>query len=245
MAIATRMQHTVMMLGWPTALLYWLAQAISRTSGGRWQLYAYRYVAQQVGQQVTLGTLLDARGGDITIASMAAGAPLPAGYPRGESVVAARHAQGARSLAAWRRGRLAGFLWLIEGGYDEDEVRARFELPASDACWDFDVWVHPDERLGFVFVRLWEAAQQVLCRRGVHWSCSRISAFNAASRRAHAAMGARPLGSALFLRCGSWQWMVATIPPQLHLSRRANRRPVIRLDTSKLITTPTIDEETG
>lgn len=241
MAIAMRLQHTLKALGWPTALLYWLAQAIHRASGGRWQLHAYRYVAQQVRQRALLG----AQGSDIDIRCMTAGAPLPAGYPRAASVVAARHAQGARSLTAWRHGRLAGFLWLIDGGYDEDEVRVRFELPAH-ACWDFDVWVHPDERLGYVFARLWEGARQALRERRVLWTCSRISVFNPGSQRAHAAIGIKPLGSALFLRCGSWQWMVATKAPHFHLSRSASERPVVRFDTTTLAalaTTATIDEE--
>ena len=55
-----------------------------------------------------------------------------------------------------------------------------------------------------------------------------ISAFNAASLRAHARLGARRLGSATFLRCGRWQWMLATRPPYFHLSRHAAAFPRLR-----------------
>jgi GNAT superfamily N-acetyltransferase len=125
---------------------------------------------------------------------------------------------------------LAGFLWLIADAYQEDEVRARYRLASSRASWDFDVWVRPEERLGWVFRRLWEAARQHLRARGVRWTCSRISAFNAASLRAHAQIGTVTLGHAVFLRCGAWQWMIATLRPWFHLSRSPSSFPQLTFD---------------
>lgn len=118
--------------------------------------------------------------------------------------------------------------------YQEDEVRVRYRLPRADTSWDFDVWIHPDERLGWAFPRLWEAARQQLRERGVRWTCSRISAFNAASLRAHARIGHVRLGDALFVRCGGWQWMFSTVAPYFHLSCNAASFPQLTFDTSAL-----------
>ncbi|HEX8406057.1 MAG TPA: hypothetical protein VF670_15645 [Duganella sp.] len=226
------LRHTLAQLGWLNALLYWLGRSLAGASGGRWTLYRYRFVAQYVGDAPASRVV--GRGADITIGPYLPDEPLPDGYPRPEPVVRARFAQGARSLSAWRNGRLAGFLWLVPDAYHEDEVRARFRLASPRSSWDFDVWIDPDERLGWVFPRLWEAARAQLRAGGIRWTCSRISAFNPASLRAHARIGTVPLGEALFVRCGGWQWMFATLAPYFHLSRDPASFPQLMFDTSTL-----------
>lgn len=206
--------------------LYLLARVLEKLSGGRWALFRYLFVAQYVDDT----PLAPMRGADIQVVVPPQDAPLPPDYPRPLQVVQARYAQGAQTLSAWRNGRLAGFLWLIADAYQEDEVRVRYRLASSRIGWDFDVWVRPEERLGWVFRRLWEAARQDLRRRGVRWTCSRISAFNAASLRAHAQIGTVPLGHAVFLRCGAWQWMVASLRPYFHLSRSPASFPQLTFD---------------
>ncbi|MYM97507.1 GNAT family N-acetyltransferase [Duganella vulcania] len=228
--MTTGLRHTYLQLGWFNAILYWLGHVLAAASAGTWTLHRYQFVAQYVGDT----TLCAARGQDIHIREHAPADGMPDDYPRPEPVVRQRFAQGACSLTAWRDDRLAGFLWLIPEAYLEDEVRVRYRLASSRASWDFDVWVRPEERLGWVFPRLWEAARCHLRRRGVRWTCSRISAFNPASLRAHARIGVVGLGSAIFLRCGSWQWMCATLAPYFHLSRRPSSFPQLTFDTSPL-----------
>ncbi|MFS2002582.1 GNAT family N-acetyltransferase [Duganella sp. CT11-25] len=228
--MTTGLRQTIAQLGWPNAALYALARLLDKLSAGRWALYRYHFVAQYIGDT----PLSPARGRDIEIRmSSVADAPLD-GYPRPQAVLRGRYAQGALSLMAWRNGHLAGFLWLILDGYQEDEVRVRYRLASSRSCWDFDVWVRPDERLGWVFLRLWEAARRHLRQHGVRWSCSRISAFNPASLRAHAQIGTVRLGGALFLRCGGWQWMIASLAPYFHFSRDPASFPQLMFDTSAL-----------
>jgi len=222
----TGLRFTLAQLGWLNTAWYALARLLARLSGGRWTLLRYIFVAQYVSDT----PLEPLRGADIEIRQPAAGDPLPPGYPRPPQVVRDRYAQGAQTLEAWRNGQLAGFLWLIAGAYQEDEVRVRYRLASSRAGWDFDVWVRPEQRLGWVFRRLWEAARQHLRRRGVHWTCSRISAFNAASLRAHAHIGVVRLGHAVFLRCGAWQWMIASLRPYFHLSRHPASFPQLVFD---------------
>lgn len=230
--MSTGLRHTLAQLGWPNAALYWLGRALDKASAGRCTLHRYRFVAQYVGD-TPLGPSAR-RGADIDIRAHLPDEPPPDGYPRPHAVVKARFAQGAHSLTAWRGGRLAGFLWLVLDAYQEDEVRARYLLAAPNASWDFDVWVHPDERLGWVFPRLWESARGLLRQRGIRWTCSRISAFNPASLRAHARIGTVSLGEALFIRCGDWQWMFASLAPYFHLSRNAASFPRLTFDTSAL-----------
>ncbi|NYE60121.1 GNAT superfamily N-acetyltransferase [Duganella sp. 1224] len=228
--MSKRLRLTLAQLGWLNTALYLLARGLERASGGRWALYRYLFVAQHVSD----APLSPMRGADIDIRSPGAGAPLPEDYPRPASVVRGRYAQGARTLTAWRAGRLAGFLWMIPRAYQEDEVRVRYRLASAGASWDFDVWVRPEERLGWVFRRLWEAARQQLRAQGVRWTCSRISAFNPASLRAHAHIGVVRLGHAVFLRCGRWQWMMCSLRPYVHLSRHPASFPQLIFDTSQL-----------
>ena len=223
----TQWQKNIAQLGWLNAVLYGLARLLDTASHGRWGLYRYHFVAQYLAD----APLRPLRGADITVLM---DEQKLADYPRPPSVIAARYGQGARSLSAWRKGRLAGFIWLIMHAYQEDEVRARFRLASPRACWDFDVWVHPDERLGWTFRRLWEAARAHLRARDVRWSCSRISAFNPGSLASHAHIGLVRMGGALFLRCGTWQWTCASLPPYFHLSRNARMYPEFIFDTSTL-----------
>jgi len=230
--MATNLRQTLAQMGWQNATLYWLARVLERASGGHWRIHRYHLVAQYLGET----SLIGARGRDIDIQPHDPQAALPCGYPRAARVVAARHAQGARSLQAWRDGRLAGFLWLVHGAYQEDEVRARFELASPQSCWDFDVWIAPEQRLGLTFARLWDAARAQLRQRGTHWTCSRISAFNPGSLRAHTGLGPglTRLGSALFICCGGWQWMFSSVAPRFHLSRSPSSFPRLTFDTGAL-----------
>ncbi len=56
-------------------------------------------------------------------------------------VLAYRYRQGAICLAAISEDTVVGYMWLLFGAYEEDEVRARF-VPQSDAAFDFDIYVN-------------------------------------------------------------------------------------------------------
>lgn len=126
--------------------------------------------------------------------------PVPA------SVRQARLAQGAHGLAVYLRDKYVGYAWLAFDHHDEDEVRCRFGLEQPQrSAFDFDVYVFPQYRLGRAFAAVWHAVNAYLRERGVERTCSRISRFNVASQRAHAQLGARRVGSALFLQFGALQ----------------------------------------
>lgn len=225
-----RFRQTLAQLGWFNTVLYALAYCLGAASGGRWALHRYIFIAQPVDGD----SLCEGRGQDIEVRLAQAEDELPDDYPRPAPVLRERFRQGAHSLAAFHRQELVGFRWYVLDGYQEDEVRARYQLASSHACWDFDVWVRPQDRLGWTFRRLWDEAHQHLRGHAVRWSCSRISAFNPASLKAHTRLGAVRLGSAVFICCGRWQWMFTNLRPRFHLSRRPDVFPQLRFDTSTL-----------
>ena len=144
---------------------------------------------------------------------------------------ARRFAQGAHCLGLFRGERLVAALWYQFGDYEEDEVRCRFR-PSDEAAaaWDFDVYVQPEERAGFAFAALWDAADAALRESGRSFSLSRISAFNLASLRSHERLGAREVGRATFIGLGPVQLCHSTLlRPRLHLALRRATRPVITI----------------
>lgn len=221
------MARSAIELGWGNALLYGAARLLQACGC---HLHRYYFVAQRVASsspRAGWGKAIDVR-------PLGTLAEIPWGYPRPRDVLAERFRQGGYSLAAWRGSELAGFLWYQFGAYHEDEVRARYCLPSPHSAWDYDVYVQPHLRLGPTFFRLWEEAHRRLHARGVRWTCSRISAFNPDSLRAHARLGSVRLASATFLRAGALQCMVSSCAPFLHLSFGAGSCPQLRFDTDRL-----------
>jgi hypothetical protein len=177
-------------------------------------------------------------GKSIRVAPVATLAEIPWGYPRPRDVLAERFRHGGYSLAAWRGEELAGFLWYQFGGRREDEVRVLYRLVSPCSAWDYDVFVQPHLRHGPTFFRLWGEAHRRLHARGIRWTCSRISAFNPDSLRSHGRMGAQRLGSATFVTVGSWQCMIGTLAPYVHLSFGSGSVPRLRFDTDALEQAP-------
>ena len=203
------------------APLYLLGRVCEGTPFG---VYAYRLVAQPVAPRPLLPPT---RGRTIEIRMMERGDPAFAGLPLTAAVLDYRFGQGAVCLGAFKGGVAIGCLWLRLGPYLEDEVRCRF-VP-RDASWDFDVYLHPEHRVGFGFARLWDEANAYLRARGLAWSISRISVLNTKSLAAHDKLGIRPLGTAAFVKLGALQVMLATLAPFVHVSLSAASAPTLVL----------------
>jgi len=225
-SMATQFLQTLAELGARSTAWYALARAL-RLAGI--SMYRYHFMAQPVAT----GAMRSAPG-KLAVGSIASLDQLPSAYPRPREVVAARFRQGGYNIAAWKGAELAGILWYQLGAYQEDEVRARYCLPSPHSCWDYDVFVKPSMRLGTAFCRLWDEANKQLQERGIEWTCSRISAFNPGSLRAHARIGSIPMGCATFFRLGRWQLMLASLPPYCHLSDGPASWPQLVFDTRTL-----------
>ncbi|MCS6944591.1 MAG: hypothetical protein RMK97_04135 [Sutterellaceae bacterium] len=215
-------------LGPGTAACYALARLLEVATRGALRLVSYRFVAQPVPPE---GDIVNpARAGGIELRYLLADDPLVAQFPRPPAVIARRFRDGARCLAAIKGEKLIGFLWFQEREYVEDEVRCRYRFDPNAAVWDFDVYIDPEYRLGRLFARLWDFAHRELRSRGYRWTLSRISAFNPTSLAAHARLGARRLGSALFIVAGPVQVSFLSCPPHFHVGWRNDMHPVLFLD---------------
>lgn len=148
-------------------------------------------------------------------------------------VMAARIAQDATCLGAFKNGNLIGYMWFCERSYDEDEVRCTYVLERpEESVFDFDFYLYPEHRMGLGFVAIWDGANEFLTSRGIRYTFSRLTRFNLASRRAHRHLGWKLVGRALFLQLWRLEVMFATISPYVNVSlRKANRvRLVLRPD---------------
>jgi hypothetical protein len=190
-------------------------------------VHSYLLVAQPVPSEPLLPA---GRGRSIVVRQLDPQDPLLLALPLDATVLAYRARQGAVCFAAFKEEAIIGCLWLCLSSYEEDEVRCRYTPdPSGKAAWDFDVYLLPGHRSGLGFARLWDEANAFLRQRGIAFSWSRISAFNPVSLTSHARLGARVAGRATFLRLGSCQLMVASLPPRWHLSFRRTDRPSIKL----------------
>jgi hypothetical protein len=218
--------------GWFNVSLFILNKFFAMVSNGGLRLYKYHLIAQPVGQTPLLPPR---RGRNIEVRLIHEKDEIIGQFPRPTAAIQARFAQGAQCLVASKEAEFIGFLWLLLGSYQEDEVRARYiPLPEGSTAWDFDVYVDPDFRLGFTFPRLWDEANRFLREHEVSWSCSRISAFNTGSLGAHARLGTTSLGSAIFFCAGPWQITLASVYPYFHLSTHSGSFPEFRLNTQGL-----------
>lgn len=222
-----RLRHSIAELGLANGLWYAAAHALSRLTRGRARIIRYYLVAQPVGEAPPEK---ERPGAALVIRPVPEHDPAVAAFPRPPEVIARRYADGALCFGAYMREEFAGFLWLMENAYEEDEVRCRYELASPDTCvWDFDVYVEPRYRIGRTFSRLWDAANRHMLDTGKRWSVSRISAFNPASLASHKRLGLRDITTATFVVIGKWQLSLLGQPPYLHLSASAPSRPTLRL----------------
>lgn len=179
--------------------LYALNQMLRRLSPNC-GVYPYEFYVQPIGDRPLLPPALLKT---LRAERLAPGHALLAAVPVPVPVLAARFAHGAQAVVALRKEEPVGYAWWCGGGYEEQEVRCTFEVATSEtAVFDFDVYVLPSHRMGLGFMSVWHVFMEQLRGAGVTHSYSRISAFNLASRRAHARLGARVIGRAVFVRLG-------------------------------------------
>jgi hypothetical protein len=208
--------------------LYQFHKFAGKLSNGKIRLYKYYLIAQPVRPEPWLPGRF---GANIEVRHIDRNDPVVARFPRTKAVIEERFNQGAECLVAFKDNQFLGYLWLVLGPFQEDEVRCRFapQIPGS-AAWDLDVYVEPEWRFGLCFLRLWDEANRFLRAKGIDWSISRISAFNLGSVASHARLGAVLLGEAVYFVAGSWQLTLTTLAPYAHFSSHPGSFPEIRLE---------------
>lgn len=215
MSAITRAKLSIQELGIVNAALLALNRFVRVMSRGRARIFKYYFV----GQPVAPLALIKRTTGSVTIRKIEKDDAEVHAFPRPQTVIRDRYRQGAHCFAAYKDNEFAGYIWLMLKSYDEDEVRCSYlPLPVGQSAWDFDVHVETPYRLGRLFARLWDTANEFLRTRGFTWTLSRISAFNPISLTSHVRMGSKILGSAIFFCVGPWQLMLASVRPFIHLS---------------------------
>lgn len=144
-------------------------------------------------------------------------------FPRPQHAIDARFDQNAECFVAFDDDQPLACLWLkINGEFREDTVRCIFKpLPMAHTAWDFDVFVHPEFRLGRTFLHLWNHAFAWMRERDIRWTMSRIDAFNLASINSHKRLGATVTDSIVFWTWGRFQLTVSSQSPRLHIGLKA------------------------
>lgn len=208
--------------GAAAGLLY-AADRVLRRLWPRAGIYVYEMMAQPIGPQPLLPERL-ARAYEVV--EITRGHPDVERMPARPEIKQQRFDRGARCLGLYKRGELAGYIWLSFGSYDEDEVRCTYRLAdPQGGVFDFDLYVLPEHRMGVAFVAVWNAANAWLHAQGVRHSFSRMTRYNLPSRRAHRRLGSLCVGRAVFLQLGRLECMAATLPPYAGLSLRRTGRP--------------------
>ena len=191
------------------------------------RLFVYELMVQPVSDQPLLPARLSK---SLEVREIRRGDPDVVLMPARPEIKQSRFDQGARCLGAYRNGQLVGYMWFCPERYEEDEVRCTYLLsPAARSVFDFDLYIYPEHRMGLAFIGIWNGANEHLRRRGVDFTFSRVTRFNLASRRAHAHLGAKRIGMAVFLRAWTLEMMLATVRPFLWISWRAGKRVGLRL----------------
>lgn len=218
--------------GLRAGFLYALDRAM-RSLSPRLGLFVYELIVQPITDKPMLPTGL-AR--NLTFVEIGRDHPDVARMPAREDIKAQRFEQGARCLAAYRKGALVGYMWMSSNCYAEDEVRCTYHLtePAL-SVFDFDLYVMPEHRLGIGFMAVWHGANRFLHERGVRYTFSRMTRFNLPSRRAHARLGGRCIGQAVFFQAWQVELMLSTLRPYVGLTWSETQRTQLHLapDLSK------------
>jgi hypothetical protein len=221
-----RPKSVVAGLGWFTKAMYLVAVALRRFCPF-FSIEQYYVVAQPVpGRRL----LPEKRGGSIRVQQIEHDHPMILQLPRPRDEIVQRFAGGALCFLATREDRIIGHLWVTQSPYQEPVHRCEFvPRPAGRTAWDFDMWIAPEERLGLAFARLWDECNSYLRERGVAWTCSRVSAFNPASLKAHERMGMRVMHSLIYLGAGPVEVLIADVPPFFALSFSPRTFPLIEV----------------
>lgn len=212
--------------GFFAGLIYAIDRILQRLSPNL-RLYFYELLAQPIPDEPLLPSSLSRA---LEMRQIGVGAPEIALMPARPDIKESRFKQNAICLGAFQKGRFIGHIWFCFDAYDEDEVRCTFVLPqGNQAVFDFDLFLFPEYRMGLGFVGIWNGANEFLRSRGIKCSFSRLTRFNLASRRAHMQLGARRVGRVFVLRAWQLEFMLATVPPYVHLSLGKQNRVRLKL----------------
>jgi len=211
------------------------ADRVLRRISPKLGLYVYELMVQPIGGKALLPPNLAK---NLSFVDIVRGDPALDLMPARPEIKQARFDQGAICLGVYRKGNLIGFAWFCFRAYEEDEVRCTYQLAQPDcSVFDFDFYVFPEHRMGIGFLAVWHGANEYLRARGIRYTFSRLTRFNVASRRAHAHLGWKCVGRAIFLQAWKLELMLSSLAPFTFLSWSGTLRPKLRLRPDALVST--------
>jgi len=221
-----RLASPFRVFGWAAGGLYLLDQGMRRISP-RFGLRVYEFMMQPIGGTLPLTANLSK---NLSVRSIVEGDPEVGAMPARDDIKAQRFSGGAQCLGVYRKGELLGYLWYSKGRHQEDEVRCDYELSENAiSVVDFDLYVLPKYRMGIGFLGVWHGANVTLAAQGIQYTFSRMTRFNLPSRRAHARLGSRCIGRAVFLQAWCVEFMFGTLAPFFGATFTARQRLTLRL----------------
>lgn len=220
-----RFRSDIRQMGLAGWLFYAADRALNRISSGRVGILALRFYLQPLPNE----RLIAVRENDpVRVEPISPGSLDLAAFGRPTDAIQERIDAGSTCIAALRDGELLGFMWLQQGTLKERLVRCHMHVePCSRVVWDYDFFIQPRYRLGRLFGRLWDAASASLRGQGVEATVSWIRLGNRASEQAHARLGAKKIGWAIFLNVFGRQVMITSFRPCFDY---AGLRRTLRLD---------------
>lgn len=210
-------------LGYSSGILYLADRVVSSIFFKKVRIIRYYIYFQPL---LTASLLPAGRAKNVMIAEVYVNNINELGFPRSDKTIKKRFLSGARCFAAFQRDRMTGYAWLAFQNYEEDEVRCDYVF-GDQLVWDYDVYIEPKYRIGFVFAKLWEHINQFMSENGIAGSVSRISAENIVSIKSHEKLGGKRLGSQVFIKIGSIEIMVSSVRPRVYLSLSNLKRPKV------------------
>lgn len=159
--------------------------------------------------------------------------PALARLPIAPETIKFRFDQGAECMILMTNDEVAGCLWFTFNPFIEDEVRCKFTpAPEAEACWDFDLFIHPQFRFTRAMNDLWADAALEMESRGARRTFSRISVFNLRSLRSHQRLGAAPVARIDFFYCWGAQLMIGDVKPWIHFGWKNDDFPHLLIVSS-------------
>jgi len=195
-------------------------------------IYCYEFMVQPIGDKALLPPNLAK---NLRFTEIGRGHPAVDAMPARAEIKSSRFDQGAICLGAYRKDTLIGYAWFCFKAYEEDEVRCTYELAEPErSVFDFDFYILPEHRMGIGFLAIWHGANEYLRARHIRYTFSRLTRFNLASRKAHAHLGWKRVGRAVFFQAWKLELMLADRAPFVFLSTPGGKRPRLRLTPEKL-----------
>ena len=218
-----KLKSLVIELGWGATVLYGLSRIIEHF--GPFSRLIYYHITLQPIQ--TKPRLPAHRGGNFSFRVLTEKADILKSLPRPSKIIESRFKQGSVCIVATLGEEFVGCIWLQLTPYREDEVRSIYKPISPDIAWDYDVYLCESHRMGILFTKLWDEAEEYLRSKSIKFTASRISGFNSKSLNSHRRLGAITVQRIVYLVIGSLQLTFSLKSPWFHLSLSDKHVPTI------------------